>query len=125
MAQQCENEIYIIDSLSINGEPLAIEQGSASIENWLGFELEALPAASGPSFSKRKKVTPMIKAKLMFGATTDPEALKAVCCDQIVLTQFSTGKRVRVLRASIAKAGAIGTGVVDVDFLCHTEPQWV
>lgn len=121
----CDNALFVPDSLTINGDPLPIEQGSARIEGLARFENEVVPAGSGMDYTKRKRVPTQIKAKVLLGPGVDPSTLADACGAQIVLTDNHTKRRCRAGNCNFASMGEVGDGSVDVTWNVLTPPQWL
>ena len=121
----CDSELFRVDSFTVDGEEWAIEDGSATIEGAAGFEREGALAANGPDFSTRKRVPRIIKAKLLFTGSKNPDDISAVCGAQIVMTNLHTGRRVRAGKCSFMSMGEVGTGAVDIQFQCLVPFQWL
>ncbi|VVD68286.1 MULTISPECIES: hypothetical protein [Pandoraea] len=121
----CDSELFRVDSFTVDGEEWAIEDGSATIEGAAGFEREAALAANGPDFTTRKRVARVIKAKLLFTGSRNPDTISQICEAQIVMTNLHTGRRVRAGKCSFMSMGEVGTGAVDIQFAVLTALQWL
>ncbi len=121
MADNC---IYKIDSITVDGSVLAIEEGSATLMNATGVEREGKPSASGPDFYITKQVERSIKAKVQFGTGVDPVSLN-VTNAQIVLTNVHTNRRARCTGCATKSVGEIGNGAVDVEYIITEQIQWL
>ncbi|WP_211452622.1 hypothetical protein [Collimonas antrihumi] len=121
----CNSELFRVDTLTIDGESIAIEDSSATIEGAMGFETEVVPASVGDDGTSRKRVPRVIKAKLLFMGGVTPDKFAQICEAQIVLTNLHTGKRVRAGKCRIKSMGEIGNGSVDIDFNCLSPFQWL
>lgn len=119
------NDLFVIDSITVDGAAIAIEESSATVDGLLGFENEAVASASGEHGQMRKRVVPVVKAKLMFFSGMTTEEMQGWTNVQLVLRQTTVNKRVRLSKASISKLGEVGNGNVDVEFNVLGRVQWL
>lgn len=117
----CENALWHVDALTIDGVALAIGDSSAVIEGLAGFENEAKPAAgAGETKTMRKKIATIIKAKLQMMDPAQTESLSQACSAQIVLRDAKLEKRVMFTKCSFAKMGEVGKDEVDIEWIANT-----
>ncbi len=116
---------FVVDSLTVAGAAISIEESSTTVENILGYENEATPAASGPHGQIRKRVVPKIKTKINFFQDITSEEVKIWDDVQVVLRQIHTNKRVRCSNCSVAKLGDVGNGAADLEFNVLGRVQWL
>ncbi len=122
----CTSSIYHIDSLTIDGVAIAIEDSSAEIEGLAGIENEAKPSAgAGATKTVRKKIPTIIKAKLQLVNPADVEYFSAVCESQITVKDAHLGKRIMFSKCSFGKLGTVGKESVDVEFIANSRPVYL
>lgn len=121
----CDNALFVVDSITVDGENIPIEQSTARIEGAARYESEVVPSGIGPDFTKRKRVATKIKAKVLFGPGFDPTLLTQACGAQIVLTDTHTGRRCRAGNCNFGSMGEIGDGSVDMTWNVLTPLQWL
>ena len=121
----CDNSLFHVDVLAIDGVPIAIEESSATITGLAGYENEVSVSATGPDAVKRKKVGRMIKAKLQLKNLKDIKLLSETCSAQITLRDTHSGQRVMFAQAAFAKLGDVGQGSVDIEFIGVSPPQYL
>jgi len=112
----CDSELFRVDSLTVDGEVLGIEDGSATIEGAAGFETEAALASVGDDATTRKRVPRIVKAKIFFKLGSSVEKFTKMCNVQIVMSNLHTGQRIRAGKCRFGKMGPIGAGPVDIEF---------
>ena len=121
----CENEIFRIDTIMVDGDTIRFEDGTGTIEGAAGFETEAVLAATGDDATMRKRVARILKCKILFVDATTPEQFSKVCDAQIVMTNTHTGKRVRAGKCRFKSLGEIGGGSVELEFNVLSALQWL
>lgn len=119
------NEIYKVDSMTVNGEELRIEDGTATVTGAAGFETDAALAATGDDAVIRKRVERVIKANLLFTEDVTPEKFTSIRNAQVVLTNTSTGQRSRYGNCSFKSLGEIGSKTVELSLTALRQPQWL
>jgi hypothetical protein len=120
-----DNQLFHIDTIIADGQVLAFEDSSGSIEGAAGFENEAKFSASGDDFVLRKRVARMLKAKLQWGPTADPKTFANMSNIQIAMRDSFTGRKCLAPKATFQSLGAIGAGTVDIAFILNAELQWL
>ena len=120
-----DNMLLHIDVLMVDGKPVAIEDGTGSLEGAAGFENEIVPSGTGDDFSKRKRVPRTLAAKIQFGPSVSPGDYKNMNGVQITARDSQSGRRVLLNKCSFGKMGPIGAGSVDITFNVLSEPQWL
>jgi len=121
----CDSEIYRVDTFTVDGQVIGIEDGSATIEGAAGFETEAVLAATGDDATTRKRVPRLIACKILFLNSITPEQFSGMCNVQIVMTNLHTGQRVRAGKCRFKSMGKIGEGAVDLEFNALAPLQWL
>jgi hypothetical protein len=121
----CTDEIFSVDSMTVNGEEQSIESGTATITGAAGFENEAALAASGTDAAIRKRVERNINANILFTEKVTPGKYTAMCNVQVVLTNKHTGQRVRAGNCRFKSLGDIGSKTVELSLIALTEFQWL
>jgi hypothetical protein len=112
-------KLFVIQALIVDGNALPIDDSSVTLENPLGYEREAVPSGTGEHGSTTKRVVPVIKGKVQFGAGIQLKTLD-FCDAQVVLAEANTcagqtPKRMRMTKVETAKTGEIGSGSVDLE----------
>lgn len=120
-----DNLLYHVDSMSVDGAPIAIEDGTGRIIGATGSENEVVASGSGDDFVKRKRIARQIKAKIQFGAKTSPDSFSSPGTVQIALTDKQSGRRCLATKCSFASMGEIGDGSVDVTYNVLAPLQWL
>lgn len=123
MSKECQS--LLIDTIIINGVPLAIEASTARIEGAAGFEREGQPSGTGKDFTKRKRVSRIIKAKIQFGPGTDPNEIAGAMGVQLAGKDIQTNRRVVADDCDFSKMGEIGDGSVDVEWIACSPLKWL
>jgi hypothetical protein len=121
----CDSEIYRVDTLTVDGEVIGIEDGTATIEGAARFETEAVLAPAGDDATTRKRVPCIIKTKILFKGDVEPTKFSNMCNVQIVLANLHTGRRVRAGKCRFQALGEIGAGTVDLSFNVLSSLQWL
>jgi hypothetical protein len=121
----CDNSLFKVDSLTVDGVALAIEDGSATIEGVARYTNETVVSASGADFTKRKRVPTMINARIQFGPKVNPDDLAKICGAQIVLRDQHAPRRAVANKCSFASMGRVGDGAVDISFNVLEPIQWL
>jgi hypothetical protein len=118
-------QIFKIDVLMADGVALAFEDGSATVTGATGYENESKLSASGPDFSLRKRVARVMKAKIQFIATTNPDDLAKKSDIQITMRDSFTGRKCIADSCVFKSMGEIGAGPVDVEFNLLKPLKWL
>ena len=114
-----------IDDIKINGVMIAIDDGSGVIDNYQGRENEAVPSALGDHSFKTKRVTPELKFKRQTSGGFDPSKSDNSNAE-ISCRDTETGRRGRVSKSVIGKAGSIGNGEsAEETWLLLSKIQWL
>ncbi|MCW5300868.1 hypothetical protein DXT88_22100 [Herbaspirillum lusitanum] len=121
----CDSELFRVDSLTVDGDVLPIEDGSATLQGVADFETEAVLAGTGDDATTRKRVARVIKAKILFGVSVTPDQYTKVCNAQMVCTNLHTGQRVRAGKCRFKSMGEVGNGAVDIEFNVLQPYQWL
>lgn len=121
-----ETLLYKIDTLVADGIALEIEESSVSIEGPTRFENKVVLAANGADAQSRQRVPCMIKARILFKASTDPEQLAGMRDVQMTVRDTQSGKRALATNCSFASMGAVGAGgPVDITWNVLSPLQWL
>ncbi|AXF86398.1 hypothetical protein DTO96_102152 [Ephemeroptericola cinctiostellae] len=115
-----------INDIKIDGVMIAIDDGSATIEDYQGRENEAVPSASGDHSFKSKRVTPKLKFKRQTSGVYDPSQNTDNENHEISFRDSDTGRRGRVTRAVVGTGGTIGNGdSAEETWLLLSKIQWL
>lgn len=118
-------EQYRVDTMTLDGEGLNLEDGTATIDGAAGFERDPVLAAYGDDSTTRKRVARTIKTKLFTETGFDPQNFSKVRNAQIVMTNLQTGQRVRAGKCAFQSLGTIGEGTVEVTFVVLSNLQFL
>lgn len=118
-------QLFHIDYIVVNGQSLAIEDGSATLEGAAGWENEVVPSSSGDDYTKRKRVARQLHTKLQFGPAVNPDDLAKIEGAQIAMRDSVTGRKVVAPNCNFAKLGALGSGSADITFNLLASLQWM
>jgi hypothetical protein len=121
----CDNSLFKVDSLLVDGVALAIEDGSATLEGAARYTSEAVVSASGQDYVKRKRVPTMINARIQFGPKVNPEDLAKICGATITLRDLHAPRKAVASKCAFASMGRIGDGAVDISFNVLEPIQWL
>lgn len=119
------NMLFHIDVLIVDGAPVPIEDGSATLSGAARFQNEVVPSASGDDYLKRKRVPTLLKAKIQFGPSVDPKKFSALSEVQITARDSVSKRRALMPKCSFGEMGEIGGGAVDVTFNVLAPVQWL
>ncbi len=120
-----ENLLFHIDTLSVDGVPIAFEDGSGTITGAARYQNEVVPSASGDDYNKRKRVPTFFKCKIQFSNAVDPKLYVGLQGVQISARDKQSGRRALMPKCSFGDMGEVGTGTVDVTFNVLSEIQWL
>jgi hypothetical protein len=120
-----ENLLFHIDTLSVDGVPVAFEDGSGMISGAARYQNEPVLSASGDDFNKRKRVPTLFKCKIQFGNAVDPKLYVGIQGVQITARDKQSGRRALMPKCSFGDMGEVGGGPVDVTFNVLSEIQWL
>ena len=123
MANECANSRY--DKITVDGVPESLEEGSVSIVNPTGWEVEGVPATDGTSGSKYKRVTAGLKYKPMTNGQYSPQKYEPGSVHQLSFYDTLRDKRGRVSKATVAKHGELGSDNPEVEWIFNTPIQWL
>ncbi|MEY2685988.1 MAG: hypothetical protein RL375_186 [Pseudomonadota bacterium] len=119
------NILFKIETLIVDGAPVAIEDGSGSITGAARFENDVVVSASGDDFQRRKRVPTTLDARILFGPAESPDKYSKLNEVQITGRDISSGRRALMPKCSFGRMGAIGGGPVDVSFNVLAPIQWL
>lgn len=113
---------FQVDEIKINGVPVAFDDGSGLVKNYIGYTNEEVPSALGDNSYKRKRVTPTLEFKQQTAKDFD---LPAGECE-ITFRDIAKDKRGRVSKAVIQNAGDVGGGdSAGVSYWLLSKIQWL
>jgi hypothetical protein len=117
--------LFKIDTIVLDGTPLAFEDGSGMLSGAARFENEIVPSASGEDGARRRRVPTTLRARLQFANTTDVDRLAATSDVQITARDSQSGRRALLTKCMFGSMGEIGGGAVDVTFNVLAPIQWL
>lgn len=117
--------LFHIDTIIIDGRPIAFEDGSGMLSGAARFENEVVPSASGNDFAKRKRVPTTLKLKMQFTNAVDPAMLAATGGVQISGRDSQSGRRALMNNCIFGALGDLGAGSVDVSFFVLSPIEWL
>lgn len=117
--------LFRADQITVDGKPVAIEDGSAMLEGASRFENEVVASGTGDDYLKRKRVPTTFKFKLQFGSKINPEDYAQMVGVQITARDSQTQRRALMNNCAFAKMGEIGGGTVEVTFNVLSPVQWL
>jgi hypothetical protein len=120
-----ENLLFHIDTIVVDGAPIAFEDGSGMISGAARYQNEVVPSASGDDFNKRKRVPTFFKCKIQFNNAVDPKIYVGMQGVQIAARDRQSGRRALMNNCSFGDMGDLGGGAVDVTFNVLSEIQWL
>lgn len=120
-----DSSLFRIETIVVDGKPIAFEDGSATLSGAARFENELVPSASGNDFSKRKRVGTMLKVKLQFNNAVDPAVLAATAGVQITARDSQSGRRALMNNCMFGSLGELGVGSVDITYNVLSPIQWL
>lgn len=119
-----ENQLFHIDTIIVDGKPIAFEDSTGTLSGAAGFENETKVSASGDDFASRRRVPRYLNAKLQWSSAHDPKSFSGLSGVQISMRDSFTGRKCLAPKATFGKLGDIGGGTVDVTFNLLSELQW-
>lgn len=120
-----ENILFRIEQVVVDGQALAIEDGSGELTGAAGFENEGVASASGDHYVRRKRVVPQFKVKLQFGKTVNPDQFSKQTNVQISAKDLASGRRAVMNRCAFGSLGTVGGGSVELTYLVLSPVQWL
>jgi hypothetical protein len=120
-----ESLLFHIDTIVVDGRPIAFEDGSATLSGAQRFDNETVPSATGKDFAKRRRVPTTLRARLQFNNQVDPAQLGAQRNVQITARDTQSGRRAMMQDCMFGTLGDLGGGAVDVTYLVLSEVQWL
>lgn len=120
-----ENMLLHIDQITVDGAPMAFEDGSGIATGFAGFTNSPVLSASGDDFEKRARVARNFKANIQFGGNQQPADYNKLRGVQITARDSQTGRRILMPKCSFGEMGDIGGGAVNITFNVLAEPQWL
>lgn len=109
-----DQSLFHVDSITVDGKPLAIEDGTAMVDGVAGYANAIVASASGPDYTKRQRVPRTLTMKVQFGPSVNPDDLKNIRNAQVVLRDLEAPRRCMAPNCSFASMGAVGGGTVDL-----------
>jgi hypothetical protein len=120
-----DNALFKVDSITVDGVGMAIEDGSATVEGIAGFTTESVPSASGDDGVRRRRVPRVINARIQFKPGVSVDSIKGINNAQIVLKDTFGPRRLVCNKCCYGSMGTVGDGPVAVTFNVLAEPQWL
>ena len=120
-----DNLLFHIDTIVVDGAPVAFEDGSGTISGAARFENEVVPSGSGDDFEKRKRVPTLFKCKIQFGPAVNPDSYAKMRNVQITARDGQAGRKALMAKCSLASFGEVGGGSVDIVFNVLAPIQWL
>jgi hypothetical protein len=118
--------LFKIDTIVVNGVPLAIEDGTGVLSGAARFQNNVVPSASGPDFNSRKRVPQLLKCNLQFGPGVDPAALPLIDDATIAARDSISGRRALMHQCTFGEMGDVGAGgAVPVTFNIMNGVEWM
>jgi hypothetical protein len=118
-----------IDEVTRGGITLRVESESVTIDKATGYEMQEVPAAVGDHGYTMKRVTPVVKFKLMTDelslANIDLNKIMAAGEEPVTLRDSISGKRARISRSVFKTIGEIGKGAADAEIMILSKIQWL
>lgn len=106
--------LFKADSITVAGQALAFEDGSATISGLARVRATVVPSASGPDFETYAREATQINLRLQFGPGVSVEDLKNIKDARVVLKDSNGPRRFLAPRCSFAGLGTVGSGPVDL-----------
>lgn len=120
-----EQSLFNVDSLTVDGQALAIVSSSARISGVMGYASQSVPSATGPDFEQHSRVPRSITAQIQFGRSVNPDDLRKIKGARIVLKDTQGPRRCLAPNCSVASLGDVGGGPVDITFNVLEPYQWL
>lgn len=120
-----EQLLFHVDTIVVDGKPIAFEDGSAMLTGAARFENEMVPSASGNDFARRRRVPTTLRIRLQFNNVVDPAALASTSGVQITARDSKSGRRAMLPNCMFGSLGDLGGGAVDVTYLVLSPIQWL
>lgn len=120
-----EQLLFHVDTIVVDGKPIAFEDGSAMLTGAARFENETVPSASGNDFARRRRVPTTLRIRLQFNNVVDPAALASTSGVQITARDSQSGRRAMLPNCMFGSLGDLGGGAVDVTYLVLSPIQWL
>lgn len=121
-----DNLLFKIDSIVVDGLPLAFEDGSGMISGAARFSNEVVPSASGDDYNRRKRVPTLFKANIQFGPAVSVDTYTGMAGVQIAARDTQSGKRALLNNCSFGDIGDLGSGgPVVITFNVLSPIQWL
>lgn len=120
-----DQSLFRVDSITVNGQALAIVDSSASITGVAGFSSTPVVSASGPDFESHAREPRTITAQIQFGPKVNPDDLTKIQGARIVLKDTKGPRRCLATNCSFGRMGNVGGGPVDITFNVLEPYQWL
>ncbi|MBK1613370.1 hypothetical protein CKO44_07790 [Rubrivivax gelatinosus] len=117
--------LFHIDTIVVDGTPMAFEDGSGTLTGAARFENETVLSASGDDYSRRKRIPTLFKVRAQFGKSLDPQTLTSQSEVQITARDTQSGRRALMPKCSFASMGDLGGGAVEVTWAVLAPIQWL
>lgn len=120
-----ENQLFHIDTIVVDGQPLEFEDSTGVISGAAGFKNDAKLSSQGDDYTMRSRVPRMLRAKLQWSAKSDPKTYAKMSGVQIAMRDAFTGRKCLAPKATFGELGDIGGGTVDITFILNSDLQWL
>ena len=117
--------LFHVDTIVVDGKPVAFEDGSASLSGAARYENTVVPSASGNDFASRKRVPTVLSMKMQFSNAVDPAALSQSKDVTITLRDTQSGRRAMCSKCIFSSLGDLGAGSVELKYLVLAPVDWL
>lgn len=102
------------DSITINGQAIAVVDGSIVISGLAGYTSTSIPSGSGPDYNQHARIPRQIMFKVQWGPKAAVDDFANIDEARVVVKDSKGPRRVLATRVSFASMGELGNGPVDV-----------
>jgi hypothetical protein len=120
-----ENLLFHIDTIIVDGKPVAFEDGSGMISGAARYENKIVASASGNDFAARARVPTVLKLKIQFSNAVDPALLASTSGVQVTARDTQSGRRALMNNCMFGSLGDLGGGSVDITYNVLSPIQWL
>lgn len=113
------------DTITINGQAIAVVDGSIVINGLAGYTSTSVPSASGPDFTQHARVPRTINFKAQWGPKTKASDFTGIDGARVVVKDSKGPSRVLATRVSFGSMGELGNGPVDVSLNVGDDYQMI
>jgi hypothetical protein len=118
-------QLFHIETIVIDGKSIAFEEGSATISGAAGYEGQVVPSASGDDYTMRRRIPRLLRMRIQFGTTTDPNKLAQAKNLEIAVRDVASGRKATLKNCAFASMGDVGQGAVDISYNILSPIQWL